>query len=133
MAMTAISLGDSYRPYWVLDRNHIRAFREVGSRPDACGVALVGIRWFHTPGYAGLGREIPIYEIGRDPLPANISAAANYVLVGHKAPQPDPPYVRLHTYQRPEEHLYYRPGPCVRDSAAQITAPDPVPGAWKGE
>lgn len=133
VAMLAISLGDAYRPYWVLDRNHIRAFREVGTRPDACGLALVGIRWFHTPGYAGLGREIPIYEIGRDPLPVNISAAANYVLVGHKAPQPEPPYERLHTYQRPEEHLYSRPGVCVPDPTARITAPDPVPGALKGE
>ena len=133
VAMVAISLGDSYRPYWVLDRNHVWAFREVGSRSDACGVALVGIRWFHTPGYAGLGRDIPIYEIGRDPLPPNIAAAANYVLVGHKAPPPDPPYVRLHTYQRPEEHLYARPGGCVPDPA-KITAPDQVPsGALKGE
>ena len=128
VAMTAISLGDSYRPYWVLDRNHIRAFREIGARPDACGVALVGIRWFHTPGYSGLGRNIPIYEIGREALPANIVAAANYVLVGHKAPQPEAPYVRLHTYQRPEEHIYVRPGTCVPDPAAQITAPDTVPG-----
>lgn len=132
IAMIAISLGDSYRPYWVLDRNHIRAFREVGGRPDACGVALVGIRWFHTPGYAGLGRDIPIYETGREPLPPNIAAAANYVLVGHKAPTPDAPYVRIHTYKRPEEHLYQRPGSCVPDPA-KITAPDAVPGALKGE
>ncbi len=133
VAMVAISLGDSYRPYWVLDRNHIWAFREVGSRPDACGVALVGIRWFHTPGYAGLGRDIPIYEIGRDPLPPNIAAAANYVLVGHKAPPPAAPYVRLLTYKRPEEHLYSRPGSCVPDPDAKITAPDKVPGAGEGE
>ena len=128
IAMTAISLGDSYRPYWVLDRNHIWAFREIGGRPDACGVALVGIRWFHTPGYAGLGREIPIYEIGREPLPANIAAAANYVLVGHKVPFPEAPYVRVRTYQRPEEHIYVRPGACVPVPEAQIIAPDKVPG-----
>ena len=128
VAMTAISLGDSYRPYWVLDRNHIRAFRAIGARPDACGVALVGIRWFHTPGYSGLGRNLPIYEIGRESLPTNIATAANYVLVGHKAPPPDAPYVRVQTYQRPEEHIYMRPGACVPDPEAQIVAPDKVPG-----
>ena len=128
VAMVAISLGDSYRPFWVLDRNHIRAFREIGARPEACGLALVGIRWFHTPGYSGLGRNMPIYEIGRDALPVNIAAAANYVLVGHKAPQPEAPYVRIHTYQRPEEHIYTRPGVCVPDPSARITAPDGVPG-----
>ena len=128
MAMTAVSLGDSYRPYWTRQRNHIWAFREISRRPDACGVALVAIRWFHTPGYSGLGRDIPIYETGRDPLSPQLAAAANYVLVGHKASQPGPPYVRLITYKRPEEHLFYRPGPCVPDPSAKVTVPDRVPG-----
>lgn len=127
-AMAAISLGDAYRPNWVRDRNHIRAFREIGARPDACGVALVGIRWFHTPGYSGLGRDVPIYETGRDPLTPRLAEAANYVLVGHKMPLPDAPYVRLQTYSRPEEYLYWRPGPCTPDPLKRITNPDPIPG-----
>ena len=128
LAMIALSLGESYRPFWIRDRNHIWAFHEIGGRPDACGVALVGIRWFHTPGYSGLGRDIPIYETGRDPLNPAIAAAANYVLVGHKAPIPADPYVRVRTYARPEEHLYQRPGACVPDPAARIVSPDPIPG-----
>lgn len=126
--MTAISLGDAYRPNWVRDRNHIRAFREIGARPDACGVALVGIRWFHTPGYSGLGRDVPIYETGREPLTPRLAEAANYVLVGHKMPLPDAPYARLLTYSRPEEHLYWRRGSCTPDLASRIKSPDPIPG-----
>ena len=128
VAMTALSLGESFRPFWIRDRNHIWAFREIGERPDACGVALVGIRWFHTSGYSGLGRDIPIYETGREPLNHSIAAAANYVLVGHKAPVPADPYVRVRTYARPEEHLYQRQGTCVPDPAAKIVSPDPIPG-----
>src|SRR5204863_10143 len=56
VAGVAMSLGDTYRPYWLQDRNHILAFRAIGREPDACGVALVGIRWWHTPGYSGMGR-----------------------------------------------------------------------------
>ncbi len=128
VAMAAVTLGDTYRPFWVRDRNHIRAFREIGSQPDACGVALVGVRWYHTPGYSGLGRDIPIYESGREPLSPQRASAANYVLVGPKAPVPEPPYVVWREYSRPVEQIYRRPGTCVPDESAKIVAPPGIPG-----
>lgn len=128
VAMTSVTLGDAYRPFWIRDRNHIWAFREIGKQPDACGVALVAIRWFHTPGYSGLGRDIPIYETGRDPLSPHLAAAANYVLVAHKAPVPPEPYVEWLGYSRPEEHVYRRPGGCVPDDPAKIVRPPGIPG-----
>jgi len=126
-SMVAMSLGDFYRPFWTRDRNHILAFREIGKQADACGVALVRIRWWHTPGYSGLGRDIPIYEMGSDD-PTRIMAAANYVLVGPKAPVPAAPYALRREYSRPVEHLYWRPGGCVPDAASKIVRPPGIPG-----
>ena len=128
ISMVAMSLGDFYRPFWTRDRNHILAFREIGKQADACGVALVRIGWWHTPGYSGLGRDIPIYEMGSDDQAARIMAAANYVLVGPKAPAPAAPYTLWREYSRPVEHLYRRPGGCVPDESSRIVRPPGIPG-----
>jgi phosphatidylinositol glycan class B len=127
VAGIAISCGDYYRPYWFLDRNHILAFRAIGAQPDACGVALVGIRWWHTPGQSGLGRDIPLYESGRDERAmAALAPAANYVLAGPKSPAPPAPYVQWQEYSRPVEFLYRRPGRCVPDEPARVRPAPPM-------
>ena len=122
VSMVALSFSDHYRPYWTRDGNHVLAFEEIGRDPDACGVALVGIRWWHTPGYSGLGRDIPIYELSPD-QEARIMSAANYVLLAPKQPAPRDPYVRWREYSRPVQYLYRRPGGCVPDESAQIVLP----------
>jgi GPI mannosyltransferase 3 len=128
VAMFAMAWSDSYRANWLLDRNHVLAFRSIGAEPDACGVALVGIRWYHTPGYSGLGRDVPIYESGRDESEmARLAPAANYILTGPKSPAPPAPYVRWKAYTRPVEFVYRRPGACVRDERF-IVRPSGVPG-----
>ena len=128
VAMFAMAWSDSYRANWLMDRNHVLAFRAIGAEPDACGVTLVGIRWYHTPGYSGLGRDVPIYESGRDEAEmARLAPAANYVLTGPKSPEPPAPYVRWKSFTRPVEFLYRRPGSCVRDEPA-IVRPSGVPG-----
>ena len=127
VAGIAISCGDYYRPYWFQDRNHILAFRATGSQPDACGVALVGIRWWHTPGLSGIMRDIPLYETGRDEQAmARLAPAANYVLTGPKAPVPPAPYVQWQEYSRPVEFLYRRPGACVPDESARVRPAPPM-------
>ena len=128
VAMFAMAWSDTYRANWLMDRNHVLAFRAIGAEPDACGITLVGIRWYHTPGYSGLGRDIPLYESGRDEAEmARLAPAANYVLTGPKSPAPPAPYVRWKDYSRPVEFLYRRPGACVRDDAS-IVRPSGVPG-----
>jgi hypothetical protein len=125
----AMSLSDQYRPYWLQDRNHILAFRAIGAQPDACGVALVGIRWWHTPGYSGLGRDIPLYESGREEQEMTaLAAAANYIVAGPKSPAPPPPYAEWKAYSRPVEFVYRRPGGCVPDEAAKVR-PTGIPTA----
>lgn len=127
VAGIAISCSDYYRPYWFQDRNHILAFRAIGSQPDACGVALVGIRWWHTPGLSGMMRDIPLYEAGRDEhAMARLAPAANYVLTGPKAPVPPAPYVPWKEYSRPVEFLYRRPGACVPDEPASVRPAPPM-------
>ena len=128
VAMLAISLGDTYRDNWYRDGNHIRAFADVGRQEDACGLALLGILWPHTPGYSGLGRNVSIYPLARDEAPSTVAAQANYILAAPKAPPPGPPYAAWKAYDRPLEIVYRRPGGCVPDPARRIEYPPSIPG-----
>lgn len=123
VAMVAFGFSDHYRPYWTRSGNHVLAFEEIGKDPGACGVALVGIRWWQTPGYSGLGRDIPIYELRSPDQNAHIMSTANYLLLAPKQPVPPGPYVRWHEYSRPVQYLYRRPGGCVPDESAQVVFP----------
>ena len=126
IAMAAMSWSDSFRPLWFKDGGHIRAFRDIGAQPDACGIGLENIRWWHTPGYAGIGRDIPIYEmLGIDQRSA-LAGAANYVIAATKSPAPPPPYQEWREYARPLEKVYRRPGACVAVPSAVVERP-PVP------
>jgi hypothetical protein len=128
VAMTAMSLSDTFRPFWTTDRNRILAFRDIAEQPDACGVALVSMRWWHTPGYSGLGRDIPIYEILSADEEAQLLGAANYLLAGPKAPPPPPPWTEWRAYSRPVEYAYRRPGGCQPVPAAKVERPPLLPG-----
>jgi GPI mannosyltransferase 3 len=127
VAMMAGGLSDTYRPYWTRDGNNVLAFEDVGRQPDACGVALDGIGWWQTPGYSGLGSNIPFYEItgGNE---ARMISAANYLLKAPLADPPPAPYERWREYTRPLQYLYRRPGGCVPDPASQVIRPFGVPG-----
>ena len=127
IAMLAVCYGDTYRPYWTRHGNHVLAFEQVGRQPDACGVALVGIRWWQTPGYSGLGRNIPIYEITSDEQAPRILSAANYVLEATKAAPPPAPFALWREYTRPVQALYRRPGGCVPDPSSQVVLPPGIP------
>ena len=127
VGMLAAGLGDTYRRYWTLHHNHVLAFEEIGRQPDACGIALVGIGWWETPGYSGLGSNIPIYEVSHHNR-ARMLMAANYVLLATAVEPPPPPYERWREYIRPEQHLYRRTGTCVLDRDSQVIRPPGPPG-----
>jgi hypothetical protein len=78
--MPAVSYGDTYRPLWTRGGNTIRAFEAIGGQADACGVTLDRIRWWQTPGYSGLGRDVRIYEIRSGEEASRRRLAANDVL-----------------------------------------------------
>jgi hypothetical protein len=132
VAMFAMSWSDSYRPILFRHRNHVLAFREIGQQPDACGVALVGLGWGQTPGYSGLGRDIPIYEAGWLKPAARLYPAANYVITAPKTEPLPQPYAVWRTYSRPVETIYRRPGGCVLDRSEQIRLPPAPPGVRSG-
>lgn len=126
MAMGAMSWSDSFRPFWFKDGGQIRAFRDIGAQPDACGVALENIRWWHTPGYAGIGRYVPIYEmLGGKDVDA-LKDSANYIIAATKSPAPPPPFEEWREYSRPLEKVYRRPGGCVIEPSKIIERP-PIP------
>jgi GPI mannosyltransferase 3 len=128
VAMGTVSWGDTYRPLWTRHGNHVLAFEEVGRDATACGIALVGIRWAQTPGYSGLGRNVPIYEIRSEADAVRLYSAANYVLEATKLPAPPAPYVRWREYTRPVQYLYKRPGGCAPDPASAVVRPPGIPG-----
>lgn len=127
VSMTSMSLGDTFRPFWTSDRNRIFGFREIAQQSDACGIALVSMRWWHTPGYSGLGRDVPIYEILSPDEEPQLLAAANYLLAGPKAPPPPPPWVQWRAYSRPVEFAYHRPGGCQPAPDAKVERPPLLP------
>jgi hypothetical protein len=128
VAMGAVAWGDTYRSNWTRGRNAILAFEDIGAQPDACGVALVGIRWAQTPGYSGLGRDVPIYEVHDASEIPRLFSAANYVLAATKAEPPPAPFEPWHEYTRPVQVLYRRAGACVPDTPAEVRAPFGIPG-----
>lgn len=128
VGMVAVSWGDTYRPLWTRHGNHIRAFELVGREADACGIGLVGIRWWQVPGYSGLGRNVPIYEIRNDSERQRLLRASNYVVEATKAPPPPPPYERWREFTRPLQYVYKRPGGCVPAPDAQVVYPPGIPG-----
>lgn len=128
IAMVAASYGDHYRPYWERSRNVIVAFRAIGRDPGACGVGLIGLPWWQTPGEAGLGRDIPIYDMGREGENSPLLPSANYVMVSGKAAPPSSPYVLSRTYTRPFQRLYRRAGNCVPNPEARVEFPPAIPG-----
>ena len=128
LGMVAVSWGDTYRPLWTRSGNHVLAFEEVGRQRDACGIALVGMRWWHTPGYSGLGANVPIYESATVEEDERLLGAANYVLQQTKAAPPPAPYVEWRAFTRPVQYLYRRPGGCLTLPEAQVMHPPGIPG-----
>jgi hypothetical protein len=126
VAMAAMSWSDAYRGFWFKDSPQIRAFRDIGGQPDACGIGLENIRWWHTPGYAGIGRNIPIYEMSGAAGVADLAPAANYIIAATKASPPPAPFVEWREYSRPLEKVYRRDGGCVVNPSAKIERP-PIP------
>lgn len=126
IAMGAMSWSDSFRPFWFKDGGHIRAFRDIGAQPDACGIGLENIRWWHTPGYAGIGRNVPIYEMLAMDEVGTLQESANYIIAATKSPAPPAPYEEWREYSRPLEKVYRRRGGCVPNQSKIVERP-PIP------
>lgn len=72
-----------YNPqwHWTLNRGGLLALRDLGERPDLCGVGLLGINMFSTGGYAYLHRDVPMFEVINNGDIAGLVPYVNYYLV----------------------------------------------------
>jgi len=91
----ALSLGPFQRDAWTANGGALRAFHWLNRQPDLCGVALNGLEWAETGGYAHLHRDVPLYP-GRGQQPVgSLTEAFNYQV--HRTSASDAPSVG---YQR---------------------------------
>jgi hypothetical protein len=90
-------------PPWNFYGGVNRAMAEAGTRPDLCGLTIVGIAPWWMGGFSYLHRDVPLFVAGAP------SAASNYlILPAGAAPSPYQSLATFHDYQ-----LLRRPGPCA--------------------
>jgi len=124
-----LATASNYVDHWAYSRGEIRAFGQIASDPQACGILLWRQRGWTTPGYTGLHRDLPIYEVMSERRFSELESAANYVVT--RAPlAPAGAFVLKNSFDAaPRTYLYQRPGACSRDHLSErLLYPD-----WFGE
>ncbi|MBV8763124.1 MAG: hypothetical protein JO257_37910 [Deltaproteobacteria bacterium] len=82
----------------------------LGEDPTVCGVALVGVHWSNTGGYAYLHRDIPLLVVKNRATLEQLTPFANAILGRPDLPDPLGPYVRGECWNT--ACLFHRPGGC---------------------
>lgn len=79
---TAINLAahDGYRGNFTRRAEEIAAFRIAAESDDICGIGLAGLFWVDTPGYSGLGVDVPIYPMTSAAEAEALAPSANVVV-----------------------------------------------------
>ena len=111
--MTSASLGlnDGFRPFFTQHSEGIALFARAGEEPALCGLGIARMSQWDMPGYAGLGRNVPLYLV--DPPEAEtLSSGYNLYIYRHAdypgRPQGFTDLECLDTYC-----LAIRPGTCT--------------------
>lgn len=128
-ASAFLAVQNHYRDYWTASAGEIRAFRAIAGDPQACGILLWRQRGWTTPGYAGLHRNLPMYEVVSQRRFSQLESAANYVVT--RTPIEDPGgYVLTNSFNGASKtYLYRRAGRCSDEHLPERLAyPD-----WFGE
>jgi GPI mannosyltransferase 3 len=81
-ALTSLNLATQpfFRYNWFRAADGIEAFRIAWGVEQACGIGLSGWNWVDTPGYRGLGRDLPIYPLPSDAVAQQLQPAFNMVV-----------------------------------------------------
>lgn len=124
-----LDLADAARPF---HRTHWRQWSLqnesllwVGSKPDACGVAVLGLGWWQTGGYAYLHRNIPLLVLREPEKLLGSTRQFNYLIAltgvslkGYRT------VAELPEWGAPERRatILYRDGPCEGSSPWDIQA-----------
>lgn len=80
--LTSIALAcqDGFRPRFVAYADPIAAFQLAGRLTSLCGLALGGLLWVNTPGYSGLGRDVPLYHLNGEDEATALEPAYNVIV-----------------------------------------------------
>lgn len=121
--LTSISLAaqDGFRPNFVKEADTIKAFQAAAQSPDLCGLAEAGVSWAFAPGYATLGRNVPIYPLEDEAAGEALEPAYNFVL--HRGV--DWPFISRDYHDVgcfDDACLAMRPGLCTPVKEKQINA-----------
>ena len=95
---------------WRERRGTIVGTKLLGEDPSVCGVALVGVHWSQTGGYAYLHRDIPLLVVKNRATLEQLTPYANAILGRPDLPDPLGPYVRGECWNT--ACLFHRPGGC---------------------
>ena len=95
---------------WRERRGTLVGTKVLGEDPSVCGVALVGVHWSNTGGYAYLHRDIPLLVVKSRSMLEQLTPFANAILGRPDLPDPLGPYVRGECWNT--ACLFYRPGGC---------------------
>lgn len=82
LVATSINLADQpvFRGNWFRGSNGLATFGIAAGIGQTCGIGLAGWNWVDTPGYRGLGRDIPIYPLTSEEQAAQLEPAFNVVI-----------------------------------------------------
>jgi hypothetical protein len=127
--MRDLELAEAARPFhrthWTRWSLQNKSLLWVGSRPDACGVAVLGLPWFETGGYAHLHRNIPFLVMRKPEELQGSTKQFNYLIAldgvsldGYRS------VADLPEWGAPERRatILYRDGPCQGSSPWDIQA-----------
>lgn len=98
---------------WFTERvENIQAFELARSVDGGCGIALIGVGWWKTPGYSGLHKDIPIYIADDEETAIDLRDAYD---------------IAVHARNGPELPTDYRPLACYRDTCVSARVGECVP------
>ncbi len=120
LTSAALFIDDHFQTYMHKDGAVLDAFVSVGRQPSLCGVGIVGIKSWRTPGYTYLHRNVPMYLLPADEI-ARRKASFNYLIASQDSPVGTADFTRMSCAAnagfsadtRSAICVYRRPGPCV--------------------
>ena len=136
--------GPAYRPYWGENRGKVLAFRAAAKEPDLCGLGLVDVPWWFTPGTSGLPDRVEI----AGPISAgqllHYDSAFNALIAPRGVSINDSRFTQTACWRdganrmgqsiHPDICLWERPGRCDGTVAppSQDFWPDPLASRYRG-
>ena len=97
LTVTSINLANQpvFREYWFSGSNALAAFSIAAKVEQTCGIGLAGWQWVDTPGYRGLGLDVPLYPLTSAENGGQMQSAFNVVVFRGERPNTLDQYERV--------------------------------------